>query len=94
MTRLISCLRKSCYSGTIYIWDCDNAGKVLDSAIEHAKRRDRGVIHDPVFIVDKKRNLSYLDHDVHFCATAHKQVLPTAEGLPRCVGHSSSRFRA
>lgn len=68
--------------GTIYVWDCDNAGKVIDSAIEHAKRKDQGLETDSVFLTERKHKL-YLDLDVHFGASAHKQVLPTADGLPR-----------
>jgi hypothetical protein len=32
---------------------------------------------------DKRQKFTHLDHDVHFGASAHKQVLPTADGLPR-----------
>lgn len=75
----------SCSRGTIYVWDCDNSAKIVDSAVEYGKKSDRAAELNFGHIVGTDRRRTYQAHDIHFGATAQKQVLPIVPGLPRWV---------
>lgn len=60
--------------GTAYLWDCDNAGRVIDFAIAHSESRDR-----PESVE------AHQQQDFHFGACTAQQTLPIVEGLPRDV---------
>ena len=80
----VSSLVDAAQAGTIYIWDCDNAGRVIDAAVEHGKRRDseyrQKSAHLPEGIPSQ---LSHTAYDIHFGACATDQLLPVVDNLPR-----------
>ncbi|KAJ9124046.1 hypothetical protein QFC22_000839 [Naganishia vaughanmartiniae] len=80
----VSSLMDCTKAGTIYVWDCDNAGRVVDCALEHGKRKDlenrQRSAHLPQGIPSQ---LTHGDHDIHFGACATDQVLPVLDDLPR-----------
>ena len=80
----VSSLVDAAQAGTVYIWDCDNAGRVIDAAVEHGKRRDseyrQKSAHLPEGIPSQ---LSHTAYDIHFGACATDQLLPVVDNLPR-----------
>lgn len=80
----VSSLMDCAKAGTVYIWDCDNAGRVVDCALEHGRRRDlenrQRSAHLPQSVPSQ---LTHAAHDIHFGACATDQVLPVLDDLPR-----------
>lgn len=71
-------------SGTIYLWDCDNAGILVKSAVEHGKRRDdEDQFHLAHLPSQSNVETSHAECDYHFAACSHHEILPLIEGLPR-----------
>ncbi len=73
-------------SGTIYVWDCDNAGVLVKAATEHGARRDKELHASTAHLPARSLNsITHSASDFHFAACSHHEILPLIEGLPRSV---------
>lgn len=80
----VSNLVDAAQAGTVYLWDCDNAGCVIDCAVEHGKRRDQEYRQKSAHLPEGiPSQFSHSVYDVHFGACATDQVLPVVDNLPR-----------
>lgn len=68
--------------GTTYLWDCDNAGRLIDFAVAHGRARDRDLLLSQP---DSDSLNPHGQRDFHFGACGAHQTLPVADGLPRDV---------
>jgi hypothetical protein len=71
-------------SGTIYLWDCDNAGILVKSAVEHGRRRDEEYRIQLAHLPSRTDvETTHAECDYHFAACSHHEILPLIGGLPR-----------